>query len=180
MFKSSSSKRTAILVISISSSGCESTRTSKHRLKGLYIRVEFFFVVVCLFKRQMDSPSRRGCRTASDSRLTTVSRPFTSADTAYMVVSLKCKGANVALSDTTSIKQLLHGKPLWKTEGIVPPGTDLDVWQSQIPPCFSNVRRISSLLPYWAVDCREETLSNKKHDTWHWNYYSMSFTYRKG
>lgn len=28
----------------------------------------------------------------------------------------------------------------------------LDVWQSQIPPCFSSVRRISSLLPYCAVD----------------------------
>lgn len=37
----------------------------------------------------IDLPRRRGCKTASDRRLTTVSRPFTSADTAYIVVSLQ-------------------------------------------------------------------------------------------
>lgn len=66
------------------------------------------------------------------------------------------------------IQQLLHGKLVWKTKGITPRGAHLDVWQSQIPPCFSNVRRISSLLPYWAVDCRGETrawaIKNIIHD----------------
>lgn len=52
----------------------------------------FFFQFFQLsLKSQRDSPSSRGCRTASERRLTTVSRPFTSADTAYMVVSLQYK-----------------------------------------------------------------------------------------
>ena len=37
--------------------------------------------------------------------------------------------------------------------------THLDVWQSQIPPCCSNMVKISSLLPNFEVDCtkREQT-----------------------
>ena len=50
----------------------------------------------------LDLPSRRGCSTASERRLTTVSRPFTSADTAYMVVSLHRKIKRIPKSCVTN------------------------------------------------------------------------------
>lgn len=76
MFRSSNSKRTAILVISISSSTRENTQVMS--CEGIHEKAEV----------KHDSPRRRGWSTASERRLTTVSRPFTSADTAYIVVSL--------------------------------------------------------------------------------------------
>lgn len=121
------------------------------------------------FKIRKDLPSRRGCRTASERRLTTVSRPFTSADTAYMVVSLhsKINDASTAVFAYSPMQesshmegtnaQTLHFITLRKV--FCWEATHLDVWQSHIPPCFSNVRRISSLLPYWAVDYRYKNYS---------------------
>lgn len=83
MFRSSNSKRTAILVISISSSKQTKFISDK---TGLWPpQVDFAFGI------NVNLPSRRGCKTASDRRPTTVSRPLTSADTAYMVVSLYSK-----------------------------------------------------------------------------------------
>lgn len=82
-------------------------------------------------------------------RLTTVSRPFTSADTAYIVVSLQSKTTNQHTSNQLCVVCVYHYIiPHWDGNCV----KYLDVWQSQIPPCFSNVRRISSLLPYCAVD----------------------------
>lgn len=82
MFKSSNSKRTAILVISISSSAHNKTSCKQDN----FLR---YFHGFLLNNKEIDLPRRRGCNTASERRLITVSRPFTSADTAYIVVSLQ-------------------------------------------------------------------------------------------
>lgn len=105
----------------------------------------------CSLGSKMNSPNKRGWRTVSERRLTTVSRPFTSADTAYMVVSLN-KKRRITVTDR---RKQSHSQSVLCFIHFVtrPNGVNyLDVWQSQIPPCFSNVRRISSLLPYCAVD----------------------------
>lgn len=65
----------------------------------------------------MDLPSSRGCRTASERRLTTVSRPFTSADTAYMVVSLHSKKKDASNMQKLYLHTLQQKKGLviiWK------------------------------------------------------------------
>lgn len=167
MFRSSSSKRTAILVISISSSGGQSTQSSKQRSERRYIPAGEFDLI--WFKRQKDSPSRRGCRTASERRLTTVSRPFTSADTAYMVVSLKWKDAKVALPSKTRIRQLLHGKLLWKTKGI----TRCTPWCLTVTDPSMFFQREKNFV-FTSILCsglqRGNTgMSNKKHHTRHFN-----------
>lgn len=38
--------------------------------------------------------------------------------------------------------------------------TYLDDWQSQIPPCFSKARIISSLLLYSSVDCKRSKIGH--------------------
>lgn len=41
----------------------------------------------------------------------------------------------------------------------------LEVWQSQIPPCFSRVSRISSLLSNRAVDYKNKKSLSKQSKT---------------